>query len=119
MDYPTLSIKPDGDTYKIELSNPSYEVTQTDGEYNITRARYTRNPPTTIYFTYHAMTQADKVALESFWKSVQGSSQAFNFTDPVDGTVYNVRFKQGFRLQFQRQGFTALWDTNEIVLEEV
>lgn len=119
MNFPTLSVKPDGGSYKIELSNPAYEITQTDGEYNITRARYTRTPPSTISFKYTLLQTADKASLKNFWLSVAGSATAFTFVDPVDGTNYNVRFKQGFKLQFMRQEFTGLWDTNEILLEEV
>lgn len=121
MNFPTLSMLPDGDSLQIEADNPAIEPQDTDGGYLITRPQYTRTPPRTFSFMYSDLGQADRDALDNFWNQVKGSSVAFNWTDPTSGTVYNVRFDKGFKLQLQRWGVASnhRYKTNTIVLVEV
>lgn len=122
-DFPTLSKKPDGESYKEETDNPSIDPEGTDGGYFITRPRYTRTPPTTFRFRFRDISLADKGILDTFWKTtVKGSSVGFNWTNPVTGTVHNVRFgKEMKKIEFERTGYGTnhRFDTGEIILTEV
>ena len=100
--YPTLSVKADGESLEISHENPAFEGEKTDGGYWITRKKYTRTPPRTFTFDYQYVTNADRALLVAFWNQVGGSSAAFNWVNPQDGLTYNVRFSQGYQLSFKR-----------------
>lgn len=121
LDFPTLSMKPDGESYRLSAPNPSKDGEQTDGGYWITRPRYTRKPPRSFSFKFVDISQADRDELLAFWEDVKGSSVAFNWRDPTDDALYNVRFGKGFELEFSRTGHGTnhRYDTNEIKLTEV
>lgn len=122
LDFPTLSKKPDGESFKLKVPNPAKEPEDTDGGYSITRPKYTRKPPLTFTFAFKDISQADRDTLLTFWREiVKGSSVAFNFRDPTNGVLHNVRFGKGYELEFKRVGFGSnhRYDTNDIVLTEV
>lgn len=122
VDFPTLSMRPDGTSFKVSIPNPSIESEETDGGYFNTRPRYTRRPPKTFTFKFTDIGQDDRDTLDHFFSEVvKGSSVIFNWTDPTNGAVHQVRFSQGFKLEFIRTGvsFNHRYDTNEISLTEV
>lgn len=122
MDFPTLSQKPDGETFKVSIENPAIEPQNTDGGYLITRPKYTRAPPRTFMFQFSDISQDDRTTLDTFFSTqAKGSSVAFDWADPTSGTVYNVRFSKGFILEFDRTGYGSnhRYDTNMISLTEV
>ena len=121
LEFPNLSIKPDGETYKVKVPNPSKEGSDTDGGYFITRPKYTRKPPRSFSFVFKDLSQNDRDTLEAFWDRVKGSSVAFNWREPTNGKLFNVRFGKGLELEFSRVGIGTnhRYDTNEITLTEV
>jgi hypothetical protein len=122
VDFPTLSMRPDGLSFKVSIPNAAIESDETDGGYYSTRPRYTRRPPKTFRFKFTDIGQADRDVLDTFFSTtVKGSSLIFNFTDPTNGTVHQVRFSKGFQLEFVRTGVASnhRYDTNEISLTEV
>lgn len=62
-----------------------------DGGYVQTRQRYTRIRKLWDV-TYTAITTADKVTLEAFVQTVAGGANQFTWTNPQDGSNYEVRF---------------------------
>lgn len=122
VDFPTLSMRPDGLSFRVSIPNPSIESEETDGAYFNTRPRYTRRPPKTFRFKFTDLGQDDRDTLDDFFSNVvKGSSVIFNWTDPTNGSVHQVRFSPGFKLEFARTGvsFNHRYDTNEISLTEV
>lgn len=123
MDYPTLSMLPDGDSLQTEWDNPAIDPSNsdTDGGYQITRPLYTRDPPRTWTFKYSDLGQADHDALETFWNTVKGSSVAFNWRHPVSAELVNVRFSKDFKLQLLRVGIGTnhRYQSNTISITEV
>jgi hypothetical protein len=124
MNYPALSMLPDGDTLNQQDDNPALEGQDTDGAYFITRPRYTRTPPRTFMFAYSDLSKADRDTLSDFFRtSAKGSSVAFNWTHPVTAEVINVRFSKGFKLETTRWGGGAgnlsRYKTNTISITEV
>lgn len=119
--FPTLSMKPDGETLRIQLENPAIESEMMDGGYYITRPRYTRTPPRTFLFQFTDISEADKNTLMAFWDGVKGSSYAFNWVNPTTGVTHNVRFSKGLTLEFIRVGIGTnhRYNTSEISLTEV
>lgn len=121
VEFPTLSIGPDGESYKVSVPNPAKEPQDTDGGYTLTRPKYTRRPARSFKFMFKDLSQDDRDALENFWDRVKGSSVAFNWREPTNGKLYNVRFGKGQTLEFSRVGigFNHRYETNEITLTEV
>lgn len=119
--FPTLSIQPDASTLKIAIPNPAKEPESTDGGYMFTRPKFTRRPAKTFSFKFQDLGQADRDILEQFWDRVKGSSVAFNWRDPTNNKLHNVRFGKGMSLEFMRTGvgMNSRYETNEIQLTEV
>jgi hypothetical protein len=44
--------------------------------------------------TYSGITEAEATILEDFFRARHGRVEAFNFTDPDDGSVFRMRFDQ-------------------------
>lgn len=121
LEFPTLSIGPDGESYKVSIPNAAKEPNDTDGGYMFTRPKFTRRAARTFSFSFKDLSQADVDTLEAFWFQTKGSAVAFNWRHPIKGTLHNVRFGKGMTLEFSRVGigFNHRYDTNEIQLTEV
>lgn len=110
MDFPTFQAGLfDSKSYSIEREDPAMRQA-VDGGYDITRARHTRRPRRTYVAVYRNLNQADKTAIEDFWDDVGGGSAIFNWTNPENGTTYQVRFPEAFQLSYTGAGPTKRWD---------
>lgn len=121
VDFPTLSKQIDANSLTIESENPVNSSEDTDGGYEYTRPKFTRRPRRTFTFVYRDITAVDRATLQTFWDDNFGGSVAFNWTNPVDSVVYNVRFTKDMKLKFARDGYGAVhkFNTDPISLKEV
>lgn len=120
-EFPILSKGQDSRYYDMQPENPAMG-SEMEGGYVFTRPRFTRTPRKRFKTGFTDITQDDRLILESFWNEVKGSSNAFLWTDPTDGRVYNVRFPldyPGFRFVYKGFGETRRYDVPDIQLEEV
>ncbi len=106
------------------IANPVYPLTEEwedvsltsgfeDGS-TISRPRFTRSRGKWT-LTWNALAEPEYQQLISFWKdTAQGKSQVFQWTHPVSGTVYTVRFddKQPFK------NIAPGWWAGEVSLRE-
>lgn len=92
-DYPTLSQNPDADGYKQEPSIDPTLRSETESGKVITRARFTRVPKR-FSFKYDQLSNTDKETLEAFEIARGYGSESFNWTNPINSTVYEVRFQK-------------------------
>ncbi len=89
-DFPTLSRQPIKGV-RVGFNNSGDVKHEDDAGYITSRRRYTRMPRL-FNFGLKALDCDDYVLLSNFINSVTTVS-SFNWTNPVDATVYVVRFK--------------------------
>lgn len=88
--FPTLSINPE---YPIgEEYEDSTLRSNTEGSYELTRARCTRYPKI-FTIKYILMPDTDKDSLDTFVITVKLGADSFTWTHPKTSTSYSVRFK--------------------------
>lgn len=80
-----------GDSYKMSIKDSTVSTT-TDANYKHTRPRATRML-TAWSFSWVALSDDDFNAVTTFFRKV-GTFQKFLFKNPMDGTVYTVRFAE-------------------------
>lgn len=116
--FPTLPSgnKPDSQYHGEQLEDPAIR-TEIEGGYVASRPRHTRAPRTTYPVHYTEVTAADKAVLKQFWKDMKGGSNTFDWTNPEDGTVIEVRFKEPMQFNYKGIGTTKLWDCSFSVEE--
>ena len=101
--------KQDSKYYEVELEDPTLR-TNMEGGYVVTRPKHTRKPRRTFKSGCTSITSDQRKALEDFYDSVRGGSVIFDWTDPVTGTVFQVRFKEKISFKYTGMGITQLWD---------
>lgn len=111
----------DATSFEEDHENPVLAGGELEGGYKATRPRFTRQPRRTFRWHYRAMRDPDVTTLRDFWRSHRGGSNMFQWTHPVSGEVINCRFHDQMRLNFKRTGVGPinLWDSNQIIIEEV
>lgn len=115
LNFPVLSDAPDVDAWEESRAFDPTIRTKSEGGYTKTRPRTTRIPMQwKLQFKY--LSAADKAALQSFESSVKVGADAFNWTNPVDGQVKVVRFKEP--VKYVPVGCKLYWRA-EMALEEV
>lgn len=90
MDFPSLSRKP---SLRVE-EHVQYKTLRSPSEagYVVTRPLWTRSKRT-FHVEYGLLSQSDYDTLKDFFESsTRGGSISFNWTNPIDGNVYVVRF---------------------------
>lgn len=116
--YPTLTEKPDSQSMVERFLNPGVR-SEYEGGYIVSRARYTRAPRKMFGFSYKALGNTDKIALENFYRTVKGSADSFTWTHPFALTTHTVRFTDtALEFHWAGHGQRALWDVS-LELEEV
>lgn len=95
--------------------------TKMEGGYTITRPRFTRRPRRRFTTGFTDLTNAQKLELQAFYDLMKGSSNSFNYSHPVDATVFLVRFEPGSipAYSYRGMGYTVRWDVSQIMLEEI
>jgi hypothetical protein len=81
-----------------------------EGGYVVSRARHTRRPRRKFKTGYTGLKNDDKKTLEDFYDLVRGSSVIFDWTDPIDNVVWQVRFAQPLRFSYTGVGVAKLFD---------
>jgi hypothetical protein len=119
-DFPVIHYM-DASSLTSSREDPSISPAKMEGGYVLSRPRFTRRPRRSFAFNFDLMRDSDKVALETFYDSVFGSSNLFNWTHPTTGEVIIVRFDPATKLKFSRVGFGGIniWKSDVIVLTEV
>lgn len=110
--FPTLALTRgghDSSQYRVKPEDPSMK-TEMDGGYVVSRKRHTRKPRLTFTTAYKEITDADRKTLLNFYQQVGGGSVVFDWTDPVDKIVYQVRFDGDLDFQYVGIGQTKLWN---------
>lgn len=97
--FPTLSLKPDSASFVEEQDDPG-EAIKTEGGYEITRPKYKRRPRKTFTFNYEYLPYTEAQQIQALWDEVRGSSAAFSWQHPFNGGMYNVRFADKFRVEY-------------------
>lgn len=120
-DFPTLSKGIDMATFSEEPSTDPSVQSGMDGGYKYSRPQFTRTPTMRYKFGFTDMLDADRNAIRNFWNARRGSSDAFNWTHPIDGTVKVVRFAKDMLPNYiwEGVGTTKRWGIKNIVVEEV
>lgn len=90
-DFPVVQYL-DASTFSETQEDPAISAAKMEGGYVLSRPRFTRRPRRTFTFNFDGMTDADKTTLQTFWNTVHGSSDMFNWTHPQTGEVILVRF---------------------------
>ena len=92
--------------YPLEIRYTTNIKTREDG----TEKRITVMPLPLHIFEVKMLAQTDteRGALEDFFEARKGRFETFTFTDPVDSTVYTVRFDED-KLDFKKRP-DSLWD---------
>lgn len=112
----------DAATFSETQEDPAIQAAKMEGGYVLSRPRFTRRPRRMFSFNFDYMSDADKLTLQTFWNTVYGSSNMFNWTHPGTGEVINVRFDSGMQnIKYDRIGFgpTSYWKTGIVTLTEV
>lgn len=109
--YPTLpsGSLPDSAQFGQDLEDPAMR-TEMEGGYVATRPKHTRAPRKTWMVAYRNLTDDDKLSLETFWGTVRGGSVIFDWTNPSNLTVYQVRFKDPLKFRYTGIGSSQRWD---------
>jgi hypothetical protein len=110
--FPTLKLLRgghDASKYGVKRENPAM-ATEMEGGYIVSRARHTRKPRKTFTTGYTEITDEDRKTIETFYEQVGGGSVIFDWTDPIDKVVYQVRFNSELTLQYVGIGKTKLWN---------
>ncbi len=117
--FPTLSIGMNSKVFSSEAENPVVR-TKMEGGYVTSRPRHTRRPRRTYTVGFTFLSEADRIALETFWDTVKGGSVAFYWTHPTTGVERLMRFAEGESLSFKHIGVGSnlRWET-QFKLEEV
>lgn len=91
-DFPTLSQKPDAESWGEEPALDPTLRSDFEAGYQLTRARFTVVARKWA-FVYKFLSNTDKVSLQTFERSaVNYGADSFNWTNPNDDQVYVVRF---------------------------
>lgn len=85
-----------GDSYKLEIQDSTISTTS-DANYKHTRPRTTRMLRTWT-FVWNSVSESDYRKLQEFYMKV-GTFQQFEWTNPMDGNNYAVRFTESLNWQ--------------------
>lgn len=107
--FPTLAMGQDSKYYAIGQEDVAMK-TKMDGGYVVSRAKHTRIPRLTFKTGFTAIGEADRALLTAFYNTVRGGSVIFDWTDPVQNTVYQVRFGGEIEYKYTGVGGVRLWD---------
>lgn len=113
--YPSLSVNPDVQGWEESRAFDPTIRARSEAGYVKTRPRTTR-VPMQWKVLYQNLPAADKAAVQNFESLVMVGADAFAWTNPMDGVVKTVRFKELVRCS--PMGSRLYWRV-EFTLEEV
>jgi len=106
--FPTMNKEQDSRYYEVTPEDKSLK-TQMEGGYVVSRARHTRKPRRSFKTGYTGIGPADRQRLLDFYDTVNGSV-IFDWIDPIERAVYQVRFAGAPTFKYVGIGETKLWD---------
>ena len=110
----TLSRLPDRASFKQSLVQDPTLVSDFENGYQITRAKYS-NVAKKFEFTLSFLTDADKILLEDFEKTVNYRASEFDWVNPADDFTYEVRFDSN--LIFTEERAQNHWNVDIMIVE--
>jgi len=113
-----LADRQDAKYYQVEQEDPAMR-TEMEGGYVYSRPRFTRTPRKTFTTGFTNLSNDEKNTLEAFWNTVKGGSEIFQWTDPVENVVVEVRFTAPIQFNYAGYEGNHRWDCSSIVLEQV
>lgn len=114
--FPTMDKDQDSRFYSVDLEDKAMK-SQMDGGYVVSRAKHTRRPRRSFKTGFTGILNADRARLEAFYELVGGGSVVFDWTDPIEQKVYQVRFGAALSFKYSGIGIAQLWDV-QIQLEQ-
>jgi hypothetical protein len=109
--FPTTSKGQDSRFYEVSREDPALK-TEMEGGYVVSRAKHTRRPRRKFKTGYSSIGNADRAILEAFYDQVRGGSAIFDWKDPIEQVVYQVRFSQALTFKYVGIGEAQLWDVS-------
>lgn len=106
--FPEVPAGTDSSKYRVELEDVALK-TDLEGGYVASRPRHTRTPRRTFTSGYTKIPDAEKQQIEAFYNQVHGGSLIFDWKNPEDQVIYQVRFADRIEFQYEGIGFTKLW----------
>ena len=113
--FPTFSIDP---TVRLWEEKAAFDPTirnEYEGGYVVTRARFTRILKSWKIKYNDGLTVTEKGTLQQFEQDRRVGAEAFDWTNPLDGVTYQVRFKRP--ITYKPLYIKDLW-TADFELEE-
>jgi hypothetical protein len=114
--FPTLpsGTKLTSEGFSIEREDPSMQ-TELEGGYVFSRRKHTRTPRSSYNCMVRELTEADRLAMDSFWDTVGGGSVIFDWTHPTTLAVVAVRFKGPITYTYTGWGPLQRWDCSFVL----
>jgi hypothetical protein len=107
--FPTMTKAQDSKFYEIAQEDVTMK-TAMDGGYVVSRAKHTRKPRRSFKTGFSGILNPDRVRLMDFYDLVHGGSVIFDWTDPIEHVVYQVRFDGPMSFKYVGIGSSQLWD---------
>lgn len=99
----------DGKKYSYQLLDTTIRQ-ETEGSYTITRPRSTRALRKLFSCAYTQISDADKGVIEAFVQSMLGGAMIFDWYNPQEKVIYQVRFKSLPKWEYAGFGSNAMWN---------
>lgn len=106
--FPTMDKEQDSKFYEVAQEDKALKTTM-DGGYVVSRAKHTRKPRKTFKTGYTGISNADRKRLMDFFDQVD-CSVIFDWPDPVEKVVYQVRMNGALSFKYTGMGVTQIWD---------
>lgn len=111
---PSLARQQDAKYYEFDLEDVAMK-TEMEGGYVVSRPKHTRKPRRTFTSGLTCILDADRAALEDFYELVKGGSVVFDWTDPIDAKVYQVRFAEKLKIKYTGVSTAHRWDVTFVM----
>lgn len=99
----------DSAQFRVSLEDPTIRSKAEDGK-EMTRYRHTRTPRKTFMSGFTYVNDTVRQNIDDFWETVHGGSLIFDWTNPENDTVYQVRFMEPIEFKYVGVGDLKRWD---------
>ena len=104
-----MTAKEDVEHYGFSLEDSTLRNT-TDGGYQVTRPRYTRNSIRIFKTGFTWISEADRQKLLDFIDEKKLGGSAFTWIDPVSNSQFNVKLAEAPKFTYNGIANIALWN---------
>ena len=110
--FPTLTQDQDSSYYTVMIEDQSLK-SEMEGGYQVSRTKHTRFARQTWTSGFTMLTNADFLTLRTFYRgTVKGGSLIFDWTDPITGSVFPVRFAGAVTFKYTGVGTAQRFDVS-------